>query len=77
MGSIATAPQTAAQPFQRHARDLFDVKGKVFVVTGAGRGLGLTMAEGLAEAGGIGMSTSPPLALTQTSRKLTSQSPLL
>lgn len=32
----------------------FDLSGKVFVVTGGGRGLGLCMAEGLVEAGGIG-----------------------
>ncbi|RYN76943.1 hypothetical protein AA0119_g8427 [Alternaria tenuissima] len=30
----------------------FDLDGKVFVVTGGGRGLGLCMAEGLVEAGG-------------------------
>src|SRR4051812_19459357 len=32
----------------------FNVGGNVFVVTGGGRGLGLCMAEGLAEAGGMG-----------------------
>lgn len=32
----------------------FDVTGKVFVVTGGRQGLGLTLAEGLAEAGGKG-----------------------
>lgn len=32
----------------------FDLTGKVFVVTGGARGLGLTMAEGLCEAGGKG-----------------------
>ncbi len=31
--------------------DLFDLSGKVSIVTGGGRGLGLAMAEGLAEAG--------------------------
>ncbi|KAI0389757.1 short-chain dehydrogenase [Xylariaceae sp. FL0594] len=30
----------------------FDLSGKVFIVTGGARGLGLTLAEGLAEAGG-------------------------
>lgn len=32
----------------------FDLHGKVFVVTGGGRGLGLTLAEALVEAGGKG-----------------------
>lgn len=32
----------------------FDLSGKVFVVAGGGRGLGLSMAEGLVEAGGRG-----------------------
>lgn len=32
----------------------FDLDGKVFVVTGGGRGLGLAMAEALVEAGGQG-----------------------
>ena len=39
-----------------HIRNLFDLSGKVFVVTGGGRGLGLTLAEALAEAGGSGTS---------------------
>lgn len=32
----------------------FDLEGKVFVVTGGGRGLGLALAEALVEAGGEG-----------------------
>ncbi len=34
-----------------HVRKLFDLSGRVAVVTGGSRGLGLEMAEGLAEAG--------------------------
>lgn len=34
-------------------RSLFDVGGKVFVVTGGGQGLGFSIAEGLVEAGGL------------------------
>jgi hypothetical protein len=39
----------------------FDLQNKVFIVTGGGRGLGLTMAEALVEAGGTGNTAfSPP-----------------
>lgn len=43
----------------------FDLKGKVFIVTGGARGLGLALAEGLVEAGGKG---KPAKALADCSR---------
>jgi hypothetical protein len=45
-------PDPERQP--QRFRD-FDLEGKVFVVTGGGRGLGLTLADVLVEAGGKGM----------------------
>jgi hypothetical protein len=58
-----THPNTAQKPdidenIGRKRFGDFNVAGKVFVVTGGAQGLGLTMAEGLVEAGGKG-NTSP------------------
>lgn len=53
-----------------HTRNLFDLSGKVFIVTGGGRGLGLILAEALAEAGGRGMSTNSSYAVDSLSLEL-------
>jgi hypothetical protein len=54
-----THPNTAHKPdidenIGRKRFGDFNVAGKVFIVTGGAQGLGLTMAEGLVEAGGKG-----------------------
>jgi hypothetical protein len=55
----------AQKPATTRLLDQFNVQQKVFIVTGGGRGLGLKMAEGIAEAGGKG--TCPSLSpLTPT-----------
>jgi D-arabinitol 2-dehydrogenase len=52
----------------------FDLVGKVFVVTGGGGGLGLCMAEGLAEAGGkvhcLDRAPSPPRTFYEAQERL-------
>ncbi|RMZ74667.1 D-arabinitol 2-dehydrogenase [Pyrenophora seminiperda CCB06] len=54
----------------------FDIAGKVFVVTGGGRGLGLCMAEGLVEAGGkvhcLDRIPEPPKAFEEAQARLKS-----
>lgn len=44
----------------------FDLKGRVFVVTGGASGIGLAMAEGLVEAGGKGTLNDPEENRTHT-----------
>ena len=46
-------PATSNGEGKRRFRE-FDLAGKVFVVTGGARGLGLAMAEAVVEAGGTG-----------------------
>ncbi|KAK7985243.1 D-arabinitol 2-dehydrogenase [Apiospora saccharicola] len=48
---VGIAPNKDVNVAQRRIAD-FNLTGRVFVVTGGGRGLGLSLAEGLAEAGG-------------------------
>ncbi|KAH8801471.1 oxidoreductase [Xylogone sp. PMI_703] len=43
---------TVQKPAPKRLFEKFNVQGKVFVITGGGRGLGLMIAEGIAEAGG-------------------------
>ena len=47
-------PDEASRATQQRFKE-FDLRGKVFVVTGGARGLGLAMAEALVEAGGKGV----------------------
>ncbi|KAL2039962.1 hypothetical protein N7G274_007365 [Stereocaulon virgatum] len=48
-GKYATKPT----PALHNVQEQFNIQGKVFLVTGGGQGLGLTMAEGLVESGAI------------------------
>lgn len=50
---VGIAPNKDVNVAQRSIAD-FNLTGRVFVVTGGGRGLGFSLAEGLAEAGGYG-----------------------
>ena len=52
--AVPTAPTTTQQPIlmgQKSRMPEFSLAGKVILVSGAGRGLGLTQAEALLEAG--------------------------
>jgi NAD(P)-dependent dehydrogenase (short-subunit alcohol dehydrogenase family) len=53
-----TAPTTPSGPPRRLVRDLFDLSGRVAVVTGSGRGLGAAISCGLADAGAIVVTCS-------------------
>lgn len=61
--SSLVLPRRYASAIQKPAAtkllDQFNVQQKVFIVTGGGRGLGLMMAEGIAEAGGKGLCPNP------------------
>jgi hypothetical protein len=71
MGSAQTEVDTSSNANRNgHAVDeapapeavsttIFSLKGKVIIVTGGARGLGLTQAEALIEHGAIGMAPSP------------------
>jgi gluconate 5-dehydrogenase len=51
-------------PPHRHVSEIYSLKGKVVLITGASRGLGLTMARALAEAGAhVAVNDIDPAAL--------------
>lgn len=58
--AVGIAPDPRANIGQKRLAD-FDLNGKVFIVTGGARGLGLSLAEALAETGGKGTFTSSQL----------------
>jgi len=53
--AVGLAPKRSAHIGQKRLAD-FDLSGKVFIVTGGARGLGLALAEALVETGGKGES---------------------
>lgn len=61
---VSSEVQEAKKAVKRYLPD-FDVQDKVVVVTGGGRGLGLTMAVALYQAGAIGKPDSSEIACTR------------
>ncbi|KAH7093171.1 hypothetical protein FB567DRAFT_557197 [Paraphoma chrysanthemicola] len=76
--TYSQAPYEKAEPVGNRRFSQFDLDGRVFVVTGGGRGLGLCMAEGLVEAGGIvhclDRATEPPSTFEEARARVREQS---
>lgn len=58
MGSLPLSGENESKALSAKYFPEFDIQGYVIIVTGGGRGLGLTMAEALYQAGAIGEFSS-------------------